>query len=220
MSIGSNYEEIFNKVKNLKKENTPTIISVSKTKPLSMIEEAYSFGIRVFGENKIQEAITKFTELQTNRPEFILHHIGPVQSGTLKKLFGLFSFTHGVGSMNSLEELSKQSLKSKKTLHFFLQANLTLEDTKHGFTESELELLVPKISNYETEYLKFHGLMTMGPSNGDAIKTKNVFNKLKSIRNTFSPTAKLSMGMSDDYTIALEEDTNFLRIGSAIFGDR
>lgn len=196
------------------------IIAVSKTKPKEVIEKALSIGIRIFGENRIQEGIQKFLPFRERGIDFELHHIGPLQTGTLKKLFGLFSFTHGVGSISSLQELAKQSEKQKKGLGFFLQVNLTGETQKHGFSFHELLKLLQEIHKYETEFLRWEGLMTMGPSNEDPIQTRKVFSELQKIRKEFCPDKKLSMGMSGDFRIALEEGTDILRIGSRIFGER
>ncbi|MDX1961358.1 MAG: YggS family pyridoxal phosphate-dependent enzyme [Leptospiraceae bacterium] len=218
MSIRSNYEAIYSRISGVSRD--VTIIAVSKTKPVELVIEAIESGIKVFGENRIQEGIEKFTELKKLHPDILLHHIGPVQSGTLKKLFGLFDFTHGVGSLSTLEDLSKQSLKLKKLLRFFLQINLTEEVSKSGFSETELLKVFPNLQNYETEYLRFHGFMTMGPTNEDKELTKKVFDKLSKIRNEISPNANLSMGMSGDFELALDSGTDYVRIGSAIFGSR
>ena len=98
--------------------------------------------------------------------------------------------------------------------------NLSLEDSKSGFTKSEFISLIKNLSEYNTEFAKFHGFMTMGPESGDPILTRKIFQELALIRSEYSPDAKLSMGMSGDYKIALEEGSDYLRIGSAIFGNR
>ena len=173
----------------------------------------------VFGENKIKEGIEKFSGLK-EKYSLELHHLGPVQSGSSKKLFGIFDFTHGVSSLYSLENLQKESERYKKLLKYFLQVNLTEEDSKNGFNESELLKILPSSSLYETEFLKLEGLMTMGPSSGEENLTRQAFFRLNEIRNTFLPHAKLSMGMSGDYSIAIAEGTDYIRVGSLIFGDR
>lgn len=218
MSLEENWKnlqaEVYQKNPNVK------IVAVSKTYPQEIVEQAISIGIFAFGENRIQEGIQKFQPLKEKGLQFELHHIGPLQTGTLKKLFGLFSFTHGVGSISSLEELSKQSQKQKHYLGFFLQVNLTEEPQKHGFSCSELLKFIPTIPKYETEFLKWEGLMTMGPTSEDPVLTRKVFAELQQIRKEYCPSKKLSMGMSGDYPIALEEGTDILRIGSKIFGKR
>lgn len=217
MSITKNLEFIQS---TLKKANKPiTLIAVSKTKPIELIEEAILAGQRVFGENKIKEGIEKFSGLK-EKYSLELHHLGPVQSGSSKKLFGIFDFTHGVSSLSSLENLQKESEKYKKLLKYFLQVNLTDEDSKNGFEESELLKILPSSSLYETEFLKLEGLMTMGPSSGEEKLTRQAFFRLNDIRNTFLPQAKLSMGMSGDYSLAIAEGTDYIRVGSLIFGER
>lgn len=200
--------------------NPPQLIAVSKTYPKRIIQEAIESGISVFGENKITEALEKFSDLKIQNPSLEIHHIGPVQSGTLKKLFGVFSFTHGVGSLSSLKELCRVAQNKKTLIKYFLQVNLSLEDSKSGFTKSEIISLLQNLSEYNTEFSKFHGLMTMGPESADPIVTRKIFQELALIRTEYSPDAKLSMGMSGDYKIALEEGSDYLRIGSAIFGNR
>ncbi|MGV3667069.1 MAG: YggS family pyridoxal phosphate-dependent enzyme [Leptospira bouyouniensis] len=217
------YKAIENELKSLSKENT-TLIAVSKTKPYEVVREAYIQGIREFGENYIPEAIEKFTRLREEFPEangnVNVHHIGPVQSGTLRKLFGVFSYTHGVGSFSSLGELAKRAEKEKKLIRYFLQTNLTGENTKHGFSLETLLENKNTLSNYQNEFCIWEGFMGMGPSSGDLMETKLAFTKLSNFRKEHFPTLQLSMGMSGDYTMAVELGSNFVRIGSKIFGER
>lgn len=195
------------------------LIAVSKTKPISLIQEAIQSNHFTFGENKIKEGIEKFESLKEIY-KISLHHLGPVQSGTSRKLFGIFDYTHGVSSTSTLDGLLKDSEKLKKNLRYFLQVNLTGEDSKNGFSEIELDSILGKVSHWESEYLKFEGLMTMGPSSEDPTQTRAVFAKLNQIRKERIPAAKLSMGMSGDYSIALEEGSDYIRIGSLLFGSR
>ncbi len=218
--IYENYQFIFEQLKKIRPENTPKLIAVSKKQPLSKIMEALNSGIQSFGENQIKEGIEKFETLQNTYPKLELHHIGPVQSGTLRKLFGLYSFTHGVGSENNLNELVKQANTRKVNIKYFLQVNLSLEDSKSGFERENLLKTITSIANYKSDYAEFYGLMTMGPSNSDLLRTRNIFRELNQIRNDHCPTKKLSMGMSGDYLIAAEEGSDYVRVGSAIFGDR
>lgn len=218
--VHENYQFILEQIQKIRPTNTPRLIAVSKKQPLSKIEEALASGLRVFGENQIKEGIEKFSSIQNTFTDLELHHIGPVQSGTIRKLFGLFSFTHGVGSESSLEELVKQASARKSKIKYFLQVNLSLEDSKSGFEREHLLRILPSISKYNSDYAEFHGLMTMGPSNGDLGITRNIFRNLNQIRNEYVPNAKLSMGMSGDYLIAAEEGSDYIRVGSAIFGER
>lgn len=218
--INENYQFILEQIRKIRPQNTPKLIAVSKKQPLSKINEALNSGLRIFGENQIKEGIEKFSSLQTNFPDLELHHIGPVQSGNLRKLFGLFTYTHGVGSLSSLEELIKQATTRKSKIEYFLQVNLSREDSKSGFEKEDILKILPTISQYDSEYAQFHGLMTMGPASGDLGITRSIFRELNQIRKEHSPNAKLSMGMSGDYLIAAEEGSDYIRVGSAIFGER
>lgn len=220
MPIKDNYLNILNAAKELRPVDTPMILAVSKKQPEAKIREAIESGIYKFGENQIKEGLEKFIPIKNEGLKFELHHIGPVQTGTLKKLLGTFDYTHGIGSENSLKELSKQANTRKTKISFFLQANLTLEDTKSGLELKELLQLLKNIIIFENDFCKFSGLMTMGPSNEDPIQTRKVFKQLKSIKDEYCPNALLSMGMSGDYRIAIEEGSNIIRIGTAIFGGR
>lgn len=218
------YQSIQNEIKSGREENPPTLIAVSKTKPYEVIREAYLQGIREFGENYIPEAIDKFTRLREEFPEsessVHVHHIGPMQSGTLRKLFGVFSYTHGVGSFSSLAELLKRAEKEKKTIRYFLQTNLTAEQTKHGFSLETLREKKEMLPSYQNEFCFWEGFMGMGPSSGDLLETKEVFTKLSQFRDDYFPNQKLSMGMSGDYTLAVTLGSDYVRIGSKIFGER
>jgi pyridoxal phosphate enzyme (YggS family) len=218
--VKENYQFILDQIKKLRPENTPKLIAVSKKQPQEKITEALNGGIRCYGENQIKEGLDKFLPIQDKYPDLEIHHIGPVQSGTLRKLFGLFSFTHGVGSESTLKELVNQANKRQVKIKYFLQANLSLEDTKSGFEKKELIEIIKSIDNYKSDFAEFHGLMTMGPSSGEAVLTRKIFKELNQIRNDFCPSARLSMGMSGDYPIAVEEGSDYIRVGSAIFGER
>ncbi|WP_411822216.1 YggS family pyridoxal phosphate-dependent enzyme [Leptospira sp. 'Mane'] len=223
-SYGESYNHLVSSLQSQYPKNRFEILAVSKTKPYEVVREAYLGGIRVFGENYIPEAIEKFTKLREEFPEanesVQLHHIGPVQSGTLRKLFGHFQFTHGVGSVSTLNELLKRALKEKKKIRYFIQCNLTGESSKNGMDLEELISHKNDILNFQNEYCMWEGMMGMGPSSGEQEGTKLAFRKLNDIRNEYFPDKKLSMGMSGDYDLALLYGSDYLRIGSKIFGDR
>jgi len=223
-SYASTYFGIENNLKTSFPGREFTLIAVSKTKPYEVIREAYLQGIRVFGENYIPEAIEKFTKLREEFPEakdtVFLHHIGPTQSGTLRKLFGVFQFTHGVGSFSTLKELLKRANKEKIQIAYFFQVNITSEETKHGLSISDLINQKGEMQTWENEYCRFEGFMGMGPSDGSEIQTKEAFAKLANLRDEHFPNKKLSMGMSGDFEWAMEFRSDYLRIGSLIFGDR
>ncbi|MBM9546750.1 YggS family pyridoxal phosphate-dependent enzyme [Leptospira sp. 201903074] len=221
---GSLYFSIQNSLKDLYPKRSPQVIAVSKTKPYEVVREAYLQGIREFGENYIPEAITKFTKLKEEFPESAstvhVHHIGPVQSGTLRKLFGIFSHTHGVGSISTLKELLKRAEKEKTIIRYLIQTNLTEENTKHGMGFETLRSMKETLQSYQNEFCIWEGFMGMGPSTGDWAQTREVFSLLAELRDTYFPDKKLSMGMSGDYELAAELGSDYLRIGSKIFGER
>ncbi len=223
-TLSSNYISFERTVQSEFPKQNFEIIAVSKTKPYEVIKEAYQAGIRLFGENYIPEAIEKFTRLFEEFPEakdaVRLHHIGPTQSGTLRKLIGFFYATHGVGSFRTAEELMKRALKEQKKIHYFFQCNVSGETTKNGLEMDELYESKSKIASYQNEYCELLGFMGMGPSSGDETKTREAFALLSQFRSDFFPNLKLSMGMSGDYAIALEYKSDFIRIGSKIFGER
>lgn len=227
MNYFSRYEAIREEAIRLSGNSDILLIAVSKKHPYTTFRDAYLAGNYQFGENSIQEGLGKIHSFQEEFPiipennfEPILHHIGTLQTGSLRKLFGAFDYTHGVGSERSLRELYKRAGNESATLRYFLQANLTSEKTKNGFTEEDLISLLGKINEYKRENLVFSGLMTMGPTDEDPTRTREVFKKLRLIRDEFCPNQKLSMGMSGDYRIALEEGSDMIRIGTAIFGER
>ncbi len=222
-TYGDVYSQIQSDLK--KKYSHPfQLIAVSKTKPYEVVREAYLSGIRCFGENYIPEATEKFSRLREEFPEakhdVSLHHIGPTQTGTIRKLFGVFQFTHGVGSFSTLGELSKRAEKEKILIRFFLQCNVTNEDSKHGLSLDEIVTEKSKILAFEHEYCQCEGFMGMGPSDGNAKGTKQAFRSMAEMRKHHFPTKKLSMGMSGDFEWAMECGSDYLRIGSMIFGER
>jgi PLP dependent protein len=215
--------ESFKQFQDKLKESNPDIqlIAVSKTKPVEDILKLCHLGQTHFGENKLTEGIEKFKIVREKGFNIALHHLGPLQSGTLKRLFPDFQYTHGVGSLSSLKNLYKESLKHKNhNLKYFLQLNLTSEDTKSGFLLNQFLENINELIKYQNESLSLIGLMTMGPTNEDPIETENVFHKLDKLRKDINPRWKLSMGMSGDYQIAIKCNTDYLRIGSLLFGTR
>jgi pyridoxal phosphate enzyme (YggS family) len=224
LDFGSKYNEILTEVRKSNPAKEITLIAVSKKQSYSVIRDAYLQGIRVFGENYIPEGIEKFTKLREEFPDAIasvqVHHIGPVQSGSLRKLFGTFAYTHGVGSVSSLKELVKKADKEKKTIRYFIQLNLTLENTKSGLTLSEFQKEQEVILGFQSEYCIWEGFMVMGPSSRDLEETKRIFEMATSFRDKHFPEKKLSMGMSGDYKLAVSFGSEYLRVGSLVFGER
>ncbi|TGK10099.1 YggS family pyridoxal phosphate-dependent enzyme [Leptospira fletcheri] len=220
MGVSERYQEIRREIESLRPTPQVSVIAVSKYQPQEKVLQALQAGCLHFGENRVQEGLEKFRDLGIPDRDFVLHHIGPVQSGTLRKYTGMYSYAHGVGSIASWDELKKRLEKDKWKMGIFLQVNLTGEDSKSGFAEQEILRILAKESNLHTEFCRLEGLMTMGPSSGDPTETQRVFHRLGKIREEYFPAGKLSMGMSGDYRIAISEGSDFVRIGSAIFGER
>lgn len=206
------------------KANLPkgvTLVAVSKTKPNSSIMEAYNAGQRVFGENKIQEMVLKWTALPK---DIEWHMIGHVQRNKVKYMAEFVSLIHGVDSIKLLREIDKQAKKHKRTINCLLQIHIAEEDTKFGFDKEELEELITSKIEKELENVRIIGLMGMATFTEDQQQIKKEFRAIKSLYDhlrSFMPDIKeLSIGMSGDYKIALQEGSTMVRIGSSIFGLR
>ncbi len=204
------------------------LVVVTKNHSHEIIQILYDAGHSDFGENKIQEAEKKFPLVKiTPEKPLIKHHVGPFQTGNAKKTVNLFDWIHGVSSVNGLKSLiekaKKQYDKNQKKIYYLIQLNLTRESTKTGGMfledfEKAIESNTDLFKNFP--FLEWKGFMTMGPSSGDLIITRKVFKELKRIQEKYKPNSELSMGMSNDWKIALEEGATILRIGTAITGPR
>ena len=189
-----------------------TIIAVSKTKPYSTIEAAFDAGSTHFGENRIQEAEEKIGKLSHINPTW--HLIGHLQTNKVKTAVQLFDIIHSVDSVKLAEVISTHA---DKEIEVLLQVNVADEETKGGFTVAELPQALKTIS--ELPNLKVQGLMTIAPWVSNAQEVRPVFKRLKELRDSLG-LKHLSMGMTDDYEVAIEEGATMVRIGRAIFGAR
>lgn len=196
------------------------MVAVSKTKPVSDIMEAYQAGHRIFGENKIQE----MTEKSEQMPKDIQWHmIGHVQTNKVKFMAPFVALVHGVDSLKLLQEIDKQALKNDRVIDCLLQIHIAEEETKFGLNENELKDLLCSDVYKSLNNIKVKGLMGMATFTDNQSQIKKEFDFLKSVyennkvENSFEI---LSMGMSGDYTIAIECGSNMVRIGSSIFGNR
>ena len=197
-----------------------TCVAVSKTKPKEDIEKIYNLGHRDFGENKVQELEYKYNNL----PQDInWHMIGHLQSNKVRKVIPIVSLIHSVDSLKLLKVINKESKKFDKVTNCLIQVNISKETSKYGFEENELGFL-NKESISEYQNIKFKGLMGMASFTDNESIIKNEFNNLKNIYNNIRKEIDdfniLSMGMSNDYRIALESGSNMIRVGSKIFGKR
>lgn len=198
-----------------------TLVAVSKTKPNSDLMEAYNAGQRIFGENKIQEMVEKWVSLPK---DIEWHMIGHVQRNKVKYMAEFVSLVHGVDSFRLLKEIDKQAKKYDRVIRCLLQIHIAEEATKFGLNESELHEIIKSEEFSALKNIKIVGLMGMATFTEDQIQVQREFKQLKSIYNPLKENNKdfsvLSMGMSGDYQIAIEEDSNMVRIGSSIFGTR
>ncbi len=197
-----------------------TCIAVSKTKPKEEIEKIYNLGHRDFGENKVQELEYKYNNL----PQDInWHMIGHLQSNKVRKVIPIVSLIHSVDSLKLLKVINKESKKFDKVTNCLIQVNISKESSKYGFEDRELDFLNQETIN-EYKNIKFKGLMGMASFTNDESIIKNEFNNLKNIydniRKEIDGFNILSMGMSNDYKIALNSGSNMIRVGSKIFGKR
>ena len=201
-----------------------TLVAVTKTKPVNDILEAYDAGHRVFGENKIQEMVTKH-ELLPKDIEW--HMIGHVQSNKVKYMAGFVSIIHGVDNFKLLKEINKQAEKHNRIINCLLQIKIASEDSKFGMTAKDAdELLNSKIFS-ELKHVKIKGVMGMASftDNESQIRKeflflKKTFDDLMQLKTHNTDFQVISMGMSGDYPLAIECGSNMVRIGSSIFGTR
>ena len=199
------------------------LVAVSKTKPNADITEAYNVGQRVFGENKVQELVAKYESLPK---DIQWHFIGHLQSNKVKYIAPFVSLIHSVDSLKLLQIINKEAEKCDRTIPCLLQVYIAKEETKFGLDQTELNQLLDESANLKN--IGICGFMGMATNTDDMNIVRNEFKELKSIFDTakskyFSQSSSfntLSMGMSGDYKIAIEEGSTMIRLGSTIFGER
>jgi pyridoxal phosphate enzyme (YggS family) len=203
-----------------------TLVAVSKTKPVSDIRALYDLGHRDFGENYVQELVEK----QVQCPEDIRwHYIGHLQSNKVKYIAPFVHLIHGVDSLKVLMEINKQARKHNRVINCLLQVHIAKEETKFGFSDAELMEIMDSVHKSkqagDLQNVEILGLMGMASNTDDMEQVRKEFKYLKHLFNQCAQlqpgTMKiLSMGMSNDYQVAIEEGSNMVRIGSLIFGSR
>jgi len=202
-------------------EKQVTLVAVSKTKPVEDILELYNLGHRDFGENYVQEMVTKAAQLPK---DIQWHYIGHLQTNKVKLIAPFVQLIHGVDSLKLLEEINKQGERQGRVIDCLLQVHISMEETKFGFDEGELNLIIKQFENLKVGNVRICGLMGMASFTDDMNRVRQEFQTLKRIldrlRTPDSGLMTLSMGMSNDYKIAIEEDSTMVRIGSLIFGER
>lgn len=193
------------------------LVAVSKTHPADVLRGAIAAGIAVFGENKVQEAEGKIGELGRRAAEW--HLIGHLQSNKARKGVQLFDVIHTVDSTELAQRLERICYEeNRESLSVLVQVDLAGESAKSGIAEGEL----PRLGDYlrSCKHLKFDGLMIIPPFFEDPEATRGYFRRLREIRDRIIPGGELSMGMSHDFEVAIEEGATIVRIGTAIFGER
>lgn len=216
MSIKENLLAVTNTI-----PNSVTLVAVSKTKPMSLIQEAYDEGQRIFGENRVQEMTEKWQKMPK---DIKWHMIGHLQRNKVKYMVEYVSLVHGVDSPRLLAEINKQAEKHNRVISCLLQVHIAEEDTKFGFNEEELLELVSNEEFKTYKHIKIEGLMGMATFTDNMDQVRREFKSLKELyaklKNNYTDFNTLSMGMSGDYKIAIEEGSTMVRIGSSIFGSR
>ena len=194
--------------------NNLNIIAVSKTFQIKEIDPLIDFGHIHFGENKVQEAISKWTDIKSSFKNIKLHMLGKLQTNKTKYVISLFDYLHSLDNLKLAEKIAKEQKNQKKRIKIFIQVNIGNEDQKNGIKINELETFYETcVNNFE---LNIIGLMCIPPEKMDA---KPFFKKMKELNQIFG-LKELSMGMSSDYLEAIEFGASFIRIGSKIFGKR
>lgn len=206
---GLNYDEI-------------TLIAVTKTIDIMRIKEAIASGINDIGENKVQEIMDKYEDLKELSK---FHLIGHLQSNKVKYIIDKVKLIHSVDSLSLMDEINKRAKKAETIANILIQINVAREDTKFGIDIEELDSYIEYTSKLDS--LRVQGLMTIAPYFEDAEKARPIFRTLKSKYDELSKRDYsniemkfLSMGMTNDYKIALEEGSNMIRVGTGIFGKR
>jgi len=197
------------------------LLAVSKTHPIEKIAEAHAAGQQCFGENRVQELLPKVEAL----PELEWHLIGHLQTNKVKYIIGKTALIHSLDSLDLVAELEKCGAALQVVSHVLVQLNIAEENTKSGLQAEELADFLDALSGYP--HVQVEGLMTIGPFTDDRQEIRRVFAALRNLKDReraagrpYCRLQELSMGMSDDYEIAVEEGASMVRVGSVIFGPR
>ncbi len=225
--VAENYKIVEQKIceaceRSGRKRSEVTLIAVSKTKPISMIQEAMQAGAEVFGENKVQELCEKYEVLPKN---LHWHLIGHLQRNKVKYVVDKAELIHSVDSLRLAQEISKEAIKKQLEINILIEVNVAEEESKFGTTLEDTETLIREIAKLPGICIK--GLMTIAPYVEDPEENRMVFRTLKKLavdikmKNIDNVHMKvLSMGMTGDYQVAIEEGATMVRVGTGIFGER
>lgn len=199
-----------------------TLIAVSKTKPVSMLQEAYDEGVRTFGENKVQEIMDKYGQL----PQDIeWHMIGHLQRNKVKYIADKVTMIHSLDSLRLAETIESEASKHNRVIPVLIEVNVAMEESKFGISVDEVLPFVQELSKFP--HLRVNGLMTIAPYVENPEENRQIFRKLKKLSvdieekniNNINMSV-LSMGMTGDYQVAIEEGATMVRVGTGIFGER
>ena len=201
-----------------------TLVAVTKGVDVSRMKQAYDLGIREFGESRIQEVLPKRSEL--SNPSLRWHFIGHLQTNKVKRVVGDFLLIHSVDSFRLAEALNREAVALGQVQPILLQVNVSGETSKHGIAPDETPVFVERVTR-ELPGLQVKGFMTMAPYHPEMEAARPHFRRLRELRDDIAKSAPegvtldhLSMGMSQDYPVAIEEGATLIRIGSALFGPR
>ncbi len=221
-NLAQNFAEVKNQIRQAaqnagRNADEIKLVAVSKTHPAEILLKAIEAGAKILGENKVQEAESKIEEIGREKAEW--HLIGHLQKNKARKAIRLFDWIHTIDSIELAERLERICKEENRAgLNVLIQADLANEETKSGVLETDLPKLVKYLKSCEC--LKLKGFMILPPFFEDAEKTRPFFKRLRKIRNEFLPEGELSMGMSHDFAVAIEEGATIIRVGTAIFGER
>lgn len=230
-SIENNLKEILQKIESAEQKynrtkGTVKLLAVSKFHPVDAVEKAISAGHLLFGENRVQEAVAKFTDINSFNKDVELHIIGQLQTNKVKKAVTVASCIESVDRIDLLKEIQKQCEKINKKIKILFEVN-TAEDSKSGFKNYEdLYEAVKYCADGNTPFVEPIGFMTMAPLTDNEALIRKSFSSLRKLSEKLQTEfpmfnfSELSMGMSNDYEIAIEEGSTEVRIGTAIFGER
>ncbi len=201
------------------------LIAISKFHPVSALQQAYDAGLRTFGESHAQEVVGKYEALPK---DIHWHFVGHLQTNKIKYIAPFVSLIHSVDSLRLLKEIDKQAAKCDRVIDSLLQLHIAQEETKFGFTPDELYATLSTDEWKKLQHVRITGIMCMATNTDDETQIRHEFRQAKTVFDTLKANffadaphfCELSMGMSDDYPIAIEEGCTMIRVGSSIFGNR
>lgn len=225
--LKKNFDEVETKIqaacaRSGRNRNEVTLIAVSKTKPVEMLQEAYDFGTRIFGENKVQEIVDKYDALPA---DISWHMIGHLQRNKIKYIIDKVDLIHSVDSLRLAEAIEKEAAKKDVIANILIEVNVAKEDSKFGVMPEEAENLIAEIAHFP--HIRIQGLMTIAPFVENPEENRIYFQRLRNLAVDIEEKKSdnvnmsiLSMGMTNDYEVAIEEGATMVRVGTGLFGAR